>query len=131
MVNLMFRTRSVLRNLFRKQQIEKLLDEEIRACVEMITDESIAAGVSDREARHSAVTEFGGVEQVRQAVRDGRAGVGVELLWQNARFGLRQLLRNPGFAMTAIVILALGIASSVAIFAFVDAALIKPCPTKI
>jgi len=86
--------------------------------------------MSASEARRSAVAEFGGIEQVKQAVRDRRAGLSVEILWQDARFGLRQLWRNPGFATTAIVILALGVASSVAIFAFVDAALIKPLPYK-
>lgn len=129
-MNPISRVRSALRNLFRKQRVEKLLDDEVRACVEMIADEKIAAGQSASEARRSAVTEFGAIEQVKQAVRDRRAGLGADLLWQDARFGLRQLWRNPGFAVTAIVILALGIGSSVAIFAFVDAALIKPLPYK-
>ena len=129
-MNLISRIRSVLRNLFRKQRVEKLLDDEVRAYVEMIADEKIAAGLTASEARRSAVTEFGAIEQVKQAVRDRRAGLSAELLWQDARFGLRQLWRNPGFAATATVILALGIASSVAIFAFVDAALIKPLPYK-
>jgi macrolide transport system ATP-binding/permease protein len=129
-VNPVSRTRSVLRNLFRKQHVEKQLDDEVRAYVEMITDERISAGIPASEARRSAVTELGSIEQVKQSVRDRRAGLGIELFWQDARFGLRQLWRNPGFAATAIVILALGIASSVAIFAFVDAALIKPLPYK-
>jgi macrolide transport system ATP-binding/permease protein len=129
-VNPISRIRSVLRNLFRKQRVEKLLDDEVRAYVEMITDERIATGIPASEARRSAVTEFGPIEQVKQSVRDRRAGLGIELFWQDARFGLRQLWRNPGFAATAIVVLALGIASSVAIFAFVDAALIKPLPYK-
>src|ERR1019366_2240421 len=129
-VNPISRVRSVLRNLFRNHRVEKLLDEEVRAYVEMIADERIAAGLSASQARGSRVTEFGAIEQVKQAVRNRRAGMGLELLWQDARFALRQLWRNPGFAATAIVILALGIASSVAIFAFVDAALIKPLPYK-
>src|SRR5258708_19866428 len=129
-MNLVSRIHSVVQGFFRKQRVERLLDDEVRAYVEMVTDERIAAGISAPEARRSALAEFGGIEQVKQAVRDRRAGLGAELLWQDARFGLRQLWRNPGFAATAIVVLALGIASSVAIFAFVDAALIKPLPYK-
>ncbi len=129
-MNIISRIRGMLRNLFRKQRVEKLLDDEVRGYVEMVADERITAGVPVSEARRLAVTEFGPVEQVKQAVRDRRAGLSLELFWQDARFGLRQLWRNPGFAATAIVILALGIASSVAIFAFVDAALIKPLPYK-
>src|ERR1035437_1520619 len=94
------RTTSMLRNLFRRRQVESQLDIEVRAYVDMMTDERIAAGMSASEARRTALAEFGGIEQVKQAVRDHRAGTGVELLWQDVRFGLRQLRRNPGFTWT-------------------------------
>src|SRR5260370_34757196 len=97
---------SILRNLVRKQQVERQLDDEVRSYVDMVTDERIAAGKSPVEARRSALAEFGGIEQVKQAVRDHRAGAGLEQLWQGARLGLLQLLRNPGFAATAILTLA-------------------------
>jgi hypothetical protein len=55
--------------------------------VDMMTDERIAAGMSASEARRTALAEFGGIEQVKQSVREHRAGAGVELLWQDARYG--------------------------------------------
>src|ERR1700722_19688719 len=122
------RFNSVLRNLFRKQQVESQLDDEIRAYVELTTDEKIAAGMSASEARRTALAEIGGVEQVKQAVRDHRAGTDVELLWQNLRFGLRQLWRKPGFTWTVIITLALSIGANTAIFSVVNALMLEKLP---
>ena len=70
------RIKSTLRNLFRKPQIESHLDQELRAYVDMVTDEKISAGISAPEARRIALAELGGMEQVKQAVREHRAGTG-------------------------------------------------------
>ena len=72
------RIHSMLRNLFRKEEVEIQLDEEVRACVTMMTDERIAAGMSASEARRTAMADFGGIEQVKQAVRERRAGSSAE-----------------------------------------------------
>lgn len=120
--------RSLLRNLFRKQQVESQLDDEVRSYVDLLTDEKMAAGISASEARRIALAEAGGVEQVKQAVRDRRAGAHLELLWQDVRFGLRQLLRNPGFTATAIVTLALSIGANTAIFSIVNALMLRSLP---
>ncbi len=122
------RTTSMLRNLFRKRQVEKQLDDEMHAYVDMLTDERIAAGMSASEARRTAQAEFGGIEQLKQAVRDQRAGTDVELLWQDARFGLRQLRRNPGFTLTVVLTLALSIGANTAIFSIVNALMLKSLP---
>src|SRR5580692_4574290 len=110
------RFKSALRNLLRKPRVESLLDDEIRAYVDLATDEKIAAGLSAAEARRTALAEFGGVEQVKQAVRDRRAGNVIEILWQDVRYGIRQLRRNRGFTVTAVVTLGLGIGATTAIF---------------
>jgi hypothetical protein len=89
------RIRSLLANLLRKEKIDRELDNELRAYVEMATDEKIAAGLSASEARRSTLVDFGGIEQVKQAVRDNRAGTLLEIMGQDVRYGCRQLVRNP------------------------------------
>ena len=122
------RIKSAARNLFRKQHVESQLAEEMQAFVDLVTDERIAAGMSPAEARRTAQAEFGGFEQVKQAVRNDRAGARVELLWQDVHYGLRQLWRNPGFTLTVILTLALSIGANTAIFSLVNALLLKSLP---
>ena len=66
--------KSALRNLLRKQHVESDLDEEIQSYVDAVTEEKIATGLTSVEARRHALAESGGFEQVKQAVRNGRAG---------------------------------------------------------
>src|ERR1700679_1072847 len=122
------RIKSTLRNLFRKPQIESHLDQELRAYVDMVTDEKISAGISASEARRIALAELGGIEQVKQAVREGRAGTRIELIWQDVRYALRQLSRNRGFTLTAVITLGLGIGATTAIFSAVYSLLLRPLP---
>ncbi len=122
------RVKSARRNLFGKQRVEKQLDEEVRAVVDLMADERMAAGMTAEEARREALMEMGGIEQAKQAVRDRRAGTGLELLWQDVRFGWRQLLRNPGFTATALVTLSLSIGANTAIFSIVNALILKSLP---
>jgi macrolide transport system ATP-binding/permease protein len=117
-----------MRGLARGASREQEMSEEIESHIQMQAEENQRVGMSPMEARRSAILKLGGAERTRQAYRERATLPLIENLLQDLRFAFRQLTKNPGFAVTAIVILTLGIAASVALFAFVDAALLKPLP---
>ncbi|HEY3742137.1 MAG TPA: ABC transporter permease [Bryobacteraceae bacterium] len=119
-----------LRSLFKRYRVEDELDEELRYHLERQIDENIAAGMDPREARWAALRSIDGYEQRKEECRDQRKLDMFDNLTNDIRFALRQLRKDLEFTSTAIVILALGICASVAIFAFVDGALLKPLPYK-
>jgi macrolide transport system ATP-binding/permease protein len=127
----MKRLRALLRRLagiVPSQQREENFAAEIDSHLQMHIDDNLRAGMTPERARREAILTLGGIEMTKQAYRDQGTVPFLETMLQDLRFGVRQLRKNPGFAATAILMLALGMAASVAIFAFVDAALIKPLP---
>ncbi len=115
--------------LFLKRRRERELADEIDGHLAMHIDDGMRAGLTQKEARRAAILKLGGsVEPAKEAYRDGGTIPLVESLVRDARFALRQLRKSPGFTVTAILMLALGLCASVTLFAFVDAALIKPLP---
>ena len=119
-----------VKGLFSKNARERELADEIESHLQMHIDDNVRAGMSPEEAKRVAVIKLGGVDVTKEAYRDQSTIPVIEHLVQDLRFSLRQLRKNPAFAFTATVMVALGIGASVAIFAFVDAALIKPLPYK-
>jgi macrolide transport system ATP-binding/permease protein len=117
-----------LAGLFRAEQHEHELTAEIESHLQMHIDDMVRSGMTPDAARREAILKLGGLESTRQACREGGTLPSIESLVQDIRFAIRQLARNPGFTSTAILMLTLGMGASVAIFAFVDAALIKPLP---
>ena len=120
------RLTSLLRNLFRKQREERELDEEVRSYERLLEDENILAGMNPEEAHRQARLELGSVEQVKERVREIRAGHLLETLWQDLRFGVRMLRKNLAFTLLAIFALALGIGASSVMFSAVDFILLRP-----
>lgn len=119
-----------LQSLTSRQQLEDDLDEELRYHFDREMDVNLAAGMSRDEARWAALRSVGGLEQRKEECRDMRGLNLIDNTLQDARFALRQLRKTLGFTITAMMLLALGMGASVAIFAFVDATLIKPLPYK-
>lgn len=116
------------KGLFLKGVRERELDAELESHLQMHIDDNLRAGMSPQEARRVAVMKLGGVDQTKEAYRDRATIPFLESVIQDLRFTLRQLRKNPAFTVTATVMVTLGIGASVAIFSFVDAALLKPLP---
>jgi len=119
---------SRLAGLLPNARRERELADEIEGHLQMHVDDNVRSGMKPEEARRDAVMKLGGVEPTKEIYRERRTVPVVDNLLQDVRFAVRQLRKNPGFTATAVFILALGMCASVSIFAFVDAALIKPLP---
>jgi putative ABC transport system permease protein len=114
--------------LFQKSRLERELNEEVTAHLELAERDALARGLAPADARREALRSFGGVAQVREIHREQRSTLWLENLLKDARYGLASLRREPLFAVVAIAVLALGIGANIAIFSIVDGVLLKPLP---
>jgi macrolide transport system ATP-binding/permease protein len=109
---------------------ERELADEIESHLQMHIADNLRSGMRPEQARRDAILKLGGVEPAKEAYRDRRTVPVLENLMRDARYAIRQLRKNPGFTCAAVTVLGLGMCASVAVFAFVDATLIKPLPYR-
>lgn len=103
-------------------------DRELQSHLELHIDDNLRAGHSPDEARRRAIVALGGLESTRQRYREQASIPWLEHVLQDVRFTLRQLAKSPAYSVTAVATLALGLAAAISIFAFVNAALVRPLP---
>jgi putative ABC transport system permease protein len=115
-----------LRSLFRRREVERELDEELRDHVERQIEQFVAAGMSPADARTEALRALGGIERRKEECRDARGLNLLEHLARDGRLALRGLGRNPGYTVVALLTLALGIGATAAIFTVVNGVLLRP-----
>ena len=122
------RLASLFRNLFRRRHVERDLDDELRAYVEMAVEERVRAGSSQTDARRAVLIEVGSTDAVKENVRDIRAGAILDQIGQDVVYALRMLRKNPGFTVVAVGSLALGIGATTAVCRLLDALFLRPLP---
>src|SRR6266436_328217 len=117
-----------LRSLFRKNQVDRELDEELGAYLEMEAAEKIRQGVSSKDALREVRLERGSLEVTKEVVSSSGWESVLETSWRDVRFGIRTLLKSPGFTAAVVLTLALGIGATTAIFTLIDAVMLRSLP---
>jgi putative ABC transport system permease protein len=114
--------------MFSQKQRERELADEMESHLQMHIEDKVRSGMTEEQARRDAILKLGGMEATKEAWRERSTVPFLEQSVQDARFGVRQLMKNPGFAGTTILIWALGIGASTAIFSAVNPILFEPLP---
>ena len=106
------------------------LERELQSDLDLEEEEQREAGLPPERAGYAARRAFGNATLIREQTREAWGWAPFERLWQDVRYALRQLQRSPAFAITTILILALGIGAVTAVFSLIDTALLKMLPVQ-
>jgi putative ABC transport system permease protein len=117
-----------LRTLFHKERVEQEMDEELHSYLDAAVKEKMRSGMSRDQALRAARVEMGSMDGVKEEIRDAGWESTLETFWQDVRYGLRQLQRNPGFTAVVVMTLALGIGANTAVFSVLNGLFLRALP---
>jgi predicted permease len=115
-------------NLFRRSRIDREIDAELMAHLEMRIEDNVAEGMTPEDARRDALVRFGNPTATKERALAADVSLAVDRVWHDIRYALRQLQRAPIFAATTVLTLALGIGATTAIFSAMNAVLLRLLP---
>jgi predicted permease len=127
----MFRIQSIVagvRALFRKKRVEREMDEELHGYLDAAVKDKMRSGMSYEQALRAARVDMGSLDAVKEETRSAGWEASVESLWQDVRYGLRQLKRNPGFTVVVVLTLALGIGANSTVFSVLNGLFLRALP---
>jgi putative ABC transport system permease protein len=120
--------RAIWNFLRRRRRDDRDVEAELRSYADLLTDERTSSGVPRDQARRSALADIGGLEPIKEDMRDAHPGAFFDRLRQDVRFGLRMAARTPGVSLAIVLTLGLGIGATTATFSVVDGVLLRPLP---